>query len=215
MPRIPTAVRPAYDVDSLTDVAVSVFSARGYDATRMEHIARAANVSKSSLYHHVANKEELLGHALRRAVRTLTAILAESGAEEGPPLQRLIYVVRRTVDAELRLLPEVSLLLRVRGNTEVERWALDERRRYQERIADLVRASQETGEIRADIDPALFVRLVLGMSNSLVDWYRPDGTWSVRQIADAVIDLVLKPEAVGTRQPRNGRRTAAPPVATR
>jgi AcrR family transcriptional regulator len=181
----------------------------------MEHIARAANVSKSSLYHHVANKEELLGHALRRAVRTLTAILAESGAEEGPPLQRLTYVVRRTVDAELRLLPEVSLLLRVRGNTEVERWALDERRRYQERIADLVRASQETGEIRADIDPALFVRLVLGMSNSLVDWYRPDGTWSVRQIADAVIDLVLKPEAVGTRQPRNGRRTAAPPVATR
>jgi AcrR family transcriptional regulator len=213
MPRIPRTVRPAYDVDSLTDVAVSVFGARGYDATRMEHIARAANVSKSSLYHHVANKEELLGHALRRAVQSLTAILTESGAEEGRPSQRLVYVLRRTVEAELRLLPEVSLLLRVRGNTEVERWALDERRRYQERIADLVRAAQDAGEIRADVDPALFVRLVLGMSNSLVDWYRPDGTWSGREIADAVIDLVVKPVVVGTRKSPQ-RKRPAPPLAS-
>jgi AcrR family transcriptional regulator len=193
VPRIPTAVRPAYDVDSLTDVAVAVFSARGYDATRMEHIARAANVSKSSLYHHVSNKEELLGHALRRAVGALTAILAEPGAREGRPRARLEYVVRRTIEAELRHLPEVSLLLQVRGNTDVERWALDERRRYQERLVELAAEAQAAGELRPGVDAALFVRLVLGMSNSLVDWYRPDGTWSTRQIADAVVDLVLPP----------------------
>ncbi|HKN38844.1 MAG TPA: TetR/AcrR family transcriptional regulator [Acidimicrobiia bacterium] len=193
MARIPRAVRPAYDVDSLTDVAVSVFSTRGYDATRMEHIARAANVSKSSLYHHVSNKEELLDHALRRAVGGLTAILGEPGAREGTPRERVEYVVRRTIAAELRYLPEVSLLLRVRGNSEVERWALDERRRYQERLVEIVREAQAAGEIDAAVDAGLYVRLVLGMSNSLVDWYRADGTWSARQIADAVVDLVLKP----------------------
>ena len=197
MPRIPKAVRPAYDVESLTDVAVSVFSARGYDATRMEHIARAANVSKSSLYHHVSNKEELLGHALRRAVGSLTAILDEPGAQQGRPAERVEYVVRRTIEAELRYLPEVSLLLRVRGNSESERWALDQRRHYQERVVALVKEAQASGEIGRHVDAGLFVRLVLGMSNSLVDWFRPDGSWSSRQIADAVIDLVLKP--VGTR----------------
>ena len=192
MARIPVAVRPAYDVDSLTDVAVAVFSARGYDATRMEHIARAANISKSSLYHHVSNKEELLGHALRRAVGALTAILTEPGAREGRPVERMEYVLRRTVEAELRHLPEVSLLLRVRGNSEVERWALDERRRYQERLVALVAQAQAAGEIGPGVDAALYVRLALGMSNSVVDWYRPDGTWSVRQVADAVLDLVMK-----------------------
>ena len=89
--RIPNTVRPAYDVESLTDLAVAVFTARGYDATRMEHIARAANVSKSSLYHHVANKEELLGRALGRAVGALTAILEEPGAQAGRPRERLEY----------------------------------------------------------------------------------------------------------------------------
>ena len=193
MPRIPNAVRPAYDIDSLTDVAVSVFAARGYDATRMEHIARAANVSKSSLYHHVANKEELLGHALRRAVGGLTAILDEAGAREGRPAERLEYVIRRTIEAELRYLAEVSLLLRVRGNSEVERWALDQRRRYQERLVELVLEAQADGDLDRDVDAALFVRLALGMSNSLVEWYRPDGTWSPRQITEAVIELTLKP----------------------
>lgn len=186
-------MRPAYDVESLTDVAVAVFSTRGYDATRMEHIARAANISKSSLYHHVANKEELLGRALSRAVGGLGAILSEPPAREGPPAKRLEYILRRTVEAELQHLPEVSLLIRVRGNTAVERQALEERRRFQDRLADLVAEAQEAGELSGDIDAGLFVRLALGMSNSLVDWYRPDGTWSARQIADAMLDLVMKP----------------------
>lgn len=193
MPRIPRAVRPAYDVESLTDVAVAVFSTRGYDATRMEHIARAANISKSSLYHHVANKEALLGHALERAVGALTAILDEPETRDGRAGARLEFVIRRAIDAELRYLPEVSLLLRVRGNTEVERWALEERRRFQDRVADLARQAQAAGDLPPDVDAGLFVRLALGMSNSLVDWYRPDGSWSPRQIADAVIELLLKP----------------------
>src|SRR2546429_9322654 len=107
VPRIPNAVRPAYDVDSLTDVAVAVFSTRGYDATRMEHIARAANVSKSSLYHHVSNKEELLDHALRRAVGGLTAILGEPAGREGTPRGRVEDAVRRAIAAEVRYLTEV------------------------------------------------------------------------------------------------------------
>jgi AcrR family transcriptional regulator len=196
VPRIPKAVRPAYDVDSLTDVAVSVFTARGYDATRMEHIARAANVSKSSLYHHVSNKEELLGHALRRAVGALTAILGEPGAAEGGPRERLEHVIRRTIETELRYLAEVSLLLRVRGNSEVERWALDQRRRYQERLVALAAEAQGAGELDGGVDAGLYVRLVLGMSNSLVDWYRADGTWSGRQIADTILDLVFEPARV-------------------
>jgi len=205
VPRIPRAVRPAYDVESLTDVAVAVFSTRGYDATRMEHIARAANISKSSLYHHVSNKEELLGRALGRAVGALTAILGEPGAQEGSPATRLEYVLRRTVETELQHLSEVALLIRVRGNTAVERQALEARRRFQDRVAELVGNAQQAGEIAAGIDAELFARLALGTSNSLVDWYRPDGTWSARQIADAVIDLVMKPTISSV--PANGRRS--------
>jgi hypothetical protein len=137
-------------------------------------------------------------------VEALTAILGEPGAQPGGrPRARLEYVLRRTIEAELRYLPEVSLLLRVRGNSDVERWALDERRRYQEQLVELAVEAQAAGDLGRDIDAALFVRLALGMSNSLVEWYRPDGTWSTRQIADAVINLVMKP----TRSSASVRRS--------
>jgi hypothetical protein len=45
-------------------------------------------------------------------------------------------------------LPYVTLLLRVRGNTETERWALDRRRDLDRRLAALVRAAVDEGDLR-------------------------------------------------------------------
>ncbi|NED90962.1 helix-turn-helix transcriptional regulator, partial [Streptomyces sp. SID11233] len=58
--------RDAYTPESLLSVAVGVFNDRGYDGTSMEHLARAAGISKSSIYHHVSSKEELLRRAVSR-----------------------------------------------------------------------------------------------------------------------------------------------------
>ena len=70
-------------------------------------------------------------------------------------------------------LPYVTLLLRVRGNTEVERAALDRRRAFDALVAGLVEEAERDGDIRADIDPKLTARLLFGTVNSIVEWYRP------------------------------------------
>src|SRR5699024_881389 len=56
--------RPRYDAERLLDVAARVFTERGYDGTSMEDLSRASGLSKSSLYLHVASKEQLLRRAL-------------------------------------------------------------------------------------------------------------------------------------------------------
>ncbi|MGA8840499.1 MAG: hypothetical protein WB491_08400, partial [Candidatus Aquilonibacter sp.] len=81
---------------------------------------------------------------------------------------------------------EVSVLFRVRGNSTTERDAMERRRTFDARIADLVREAQATGEIRADIEAALIVRLIFGMSNSVVEWYRPGGRAPAAEIAAAI-----------------------------
>src|SRR5882757_3458405 len=164
--------------------------ARGYDATRMEHIANAANISKSSVYHHVTGKEDLLRRALDRALGTLWAVFDEPESKEGDPLTRLVHIMRQTMSAQVRLQPEMLLLLRIRGNTATEKWALDERANFQERCTKLVRAAQEQGQLRAGPDPALLVHLAFSMSNSVVEWFRPDGTWSHREVVDAVLEVM-------------------------
>lgn len=194
--------RQAYTVDSLTDVAVQVFLHRGYDATRIDHIARAADVATSSLYHHVAGKEELLGRALDRAFAALAAIFDDPLPEGTAPIERLAHVIGRTVGEELRLQPELALLLRIRGNTPLEQSALDRRRHFEERFSSIVSDAQAGGQIRNDVDPRLLVKLMLGMVNSVVEWYRPDGSWSARHLSELIWDLLRRgAEAGASRQP--------------
>lgn len=165
--------RPTYDSSSLVEVAARVFNERGYDATSMEDLSAAAGITKSSFYHHVRGKEALLRAALERALDGLFGILDEPGATVGTPLTRLRHIVRRQVEVLVAELPHVTLLLRLRGNTETERWALARRREFDAAIAALVREASAAGELRAGLDPAVDARLLSGIVNSLVEWYRP------------------------------------------
>ncbi|QMU66873.1 TetR/AcrR family transcriptional regulator [Streptacidiphilus sp. P02-A3a] len=184
--------RDSYTVETLLAVTVRVFNERGYDGTSMEDLSRAAGISKSSIYHHVRGKEELLSLAVGRALDGLFAILDEPAAAEGPAAARLEHVVRRTTEVLLAELPYVTLLLRVRGNTAAEQWALHRRREFDHHVAELLAAAVRSGELRADVDPRLATRLIFGMINSLVEWYRPESDEKgVEQIADAVVELSL------------------------
>ncbi|GAA2237782.1 TetR/AcrR family transcriptional regulator [Streptomyces amakusaensis] len=187
------AKRDAYTPDTLLNVAVRVFNERGYDGTSMEHLSQAAGISKSSIYHHVAGKEELLRRAVSRALDALFAVLEEPGAVRGRAVERIEYVTRRTVEVLMAELPHVTLLLRVRGNTETERWAMERRREFDQRVADLLKAAAADGDLRADVDIRLATRLLFGMVNSLVEWYRPHpgGGQDDDQLAETVVRLAF------------------------
>ena len=68
-------------------------------------------------------------------------------------MDRLRYIVRRQVEVLQAELPYVTLLLRVRGNTDTERWALERRRDFDAALADLVREAAAAGQVRVDVDP--------------------------------------------------------------
>ncbi|QKV93723.1 TetR/AcrR family transcriptional regulator [Streptomyces sp. NA02950] len=183
------AKRDTYTPESLLAVAVEVFNERGYDGTSMEHLSRAAGISKSSIYHHVKGKEELLRLAISRALDGLFHILQEPGAREGRAVERLEHVVRRTTEVLMAELPYVTLLLRVRGNTDTERWAMERRREFDHQVAELLKQAAADGDLRADVDARLATRLLFGMINSIVEWYRPGrgGAATSDEVADAVV----------------------------
>lgn len=188
-----TAKRDTYTPETLLTVAVQIFNERGYDGTSMEHLSKAAGISKSSIYHHVSGKEELLRRAVSRALDSLFAVLDETGAQRGRAMERIEYVTRRTVEVLMAELPYVTLLLRVRGNTKTERWALDRRREFDQRVADLLKAAAADGDLRADVDIRLATRLLFGMVNSLVEWYRPHpgGGHEGGTLAETVVRLAF------------------------
>lgn len=205
--RIQAGQRRPYDTESLLAVAVGVFNTRGYDATTMEHLSAAAGIGKSSIYHHVAGKEELLERALDRAMSSVGAIL-EDVDPRGSARDQLAGVVRRCVETLIRELPYVTLLLRVRGNSQVERAAIQRRAEFDGRLVELVGQALSESASTRDLDPVLETRLIFGLVNSVSEWYRPERGVKPPDIPGAVVDLImhgLTPPAAPRPAPRNGR----------
>lgn len=183
--------RPGYDQQSVLRIAVDVFNRHGYEATSMGLLADTLGISKSAIYHHVSSKEELLRLALEEALGALESVLTEDGALGGAADARLEFVLRRTVAVLTGKLPFVTLLLRLRGNTGMERSALSRRRDFDHRVADLVHTAQQDGALRTDIDPRTVTRLLFGTINSIVEWYKPGGPLSAQRLADDVIAMTF------------------------
>jgi AcrR family transcriptional regulator len=184
--------RPGHSLDSLLAVAVAVFNERGYDATSMEDLAVRLGVTKSAIYHHVPSKVELLRLGLDRALDALFAVTEEDGATSGPAIDRLEHVVRGSVRVLAAELPFVTLLLRVRGNSPVEQAALARRRDFDRVVTELVRAAEDEGDVRPDVDPAVTSRLLFGTVNSLTEWYRPGGGLTPDSLADALVTTTFR-----------------------
>lgn len=184
--------RPGYDLDSLLAIAVSVFNQRGYDGTSMEHLSERLGISKSSIYHHVTGKEELLRLALDRALDALFAAAEKPDTTTGPAIDRLENLVRHSLHVLVDELPYVTLLLRVRGNTTIERRALARRRDFDHIVGSLVQDACDEGSIRPDVDPALTARLIFGTVNSVTEWYRPSQGLDSDELAEAVVVMIFK-----------------------
>lgn len=187
----PRRGRPGYDQESVLQIAVTVFNRHGYDATSMGMLAEELGVSKSAIYHHVPSKGDLLRLALDEALVPLEAIGDDAQAHGGSTIERLEYTLRSTIRVLLDRQPYVTLLLRLRGNTEVERNALERRRAVDRRVTDLMVTAQAEGIIRADVEPRTTTRLMFGMINSLVEWYRPDGPATPEQVEENAIAVIV------------------------
>ena len=183
--------RPGHDLESVLRGAVKVFNERGYDGTSMEDLSRELGITKSAIYHHVAGKEELLLLAVDRALNGLFALLDDIAGLDVPAMTRLEELARRSVLLLVAELPSVTLLLRVRGNTEAERQALARRRSFDAAVGDLVAQARDEGDLRSDVDPALVARLLYGMINSVSEWYRPRGGGRPAELADIIVAVAF------------------------
>ena len=189
----PRRGRPGHDHESVLRRAIDVFNRQGYDGTSMGDLARELGFTKSAIYHHVPSKSHLLEQALDEALDGLAAVI-DAASDTSPELsayQRLRTAVHRSVEVLVEHQPAVTLLLRVHGNSEIELAALERRRILDTRFAALVQEAVDEGSLRTDVSPDLVSRLLFGMVNSLVEWYRPGGPVDAAVLSEAITTIAF------------------------
>ena len=189
--------RPGYSRDDFIDAAVREFNQRGYEATSMGHVASVLGISKSALYHHISSKEEILELAVNRAQDALDGVVDRAEASADSPGEKVRALISGSIEVLCADQESVTLLLRLRGNSELELRALQRRRELTRRVIPLIDAAQASGEIRTDLDTGVLTRLMFGTVNSVIEWYEVGGRLSPEEIARHAVVLLFSGAAQG------------------
>lgn len=83
------AERSEATTDELVNAARRLFAEKGFAATSIEEIVRAAGVTKGALYHHFKRKEDVFEAVLQREQETLTRRVWEAAKKQKSPFSRL------------------------------------------------------------------------------------------------------------------------------
>src|SRR6266852_660554 len=160
--------------NELTRQAARLFAEKGYHGTSIGDLAQAMGVQKGSLYAHIDSKADLLWEVARDGAAAFHGAL-DAIPEQLPAVEKLRLALR----AHLRIVAEqldVSTVF-VREWRYLEGPRRDEivaeRRRYEERIRDLLREGRELSELRADLDETAAALLLLSAANWAYTWLRP------------------------------------------
>ena len=165
-PREDAAANPK--VRQIVEAARRLFMADGYGATSMDAIARAAGVSKATLYSHFTNKAELFAAVIGGECQRFAQLLWSPEAETGDVRSVLLQVARAKIQftgsAEPRALYRVVV-----GESgrfpELGRVFYDNGpRRVLDRLADYLRAAAARGVLTVP-DARLAAEQFFGMVN--------------------------------------------------
>jgi AcrR family transcriptional regulator len=177
----------------ILDAAARLFKEKGFHATSMQDIANAVGLQKGSLYYHIASKEELLFRISHAAISAIIAHLEEITQAPLSPTEKLRQAIENHVVTLCDRIDLLSVFLKESRTLTAEQQAqiLEQRKRYEELFAGILREGIAAGEFRPVDVPVVTVGL-LGMLNWMHQWYRPEGRLSPQQIADIFIDLALR-----------------------
>ncbi|MEJ5254521.1 MAG: helix-turn-helix domain-containing protein [Acidimicrobiales bacterium] len=179
----------------LLAIAIERFGERGYRATSVSEIARAAGLTQAAAYAYFPSKEALFDAAVDADA---SALVAEAEARvEGTPARQLVPMLLVMFLGGLDRHPLVRRVLSGQEPDALERLVdLPVLGRLTGDISDAIRAAQERGEVRADIDADLFASgaetIVLSLLMSITQV--GSSTETRRQLGVLTIfDAVLRP----------------------
>jgi AcrR family transcriptional regulator len=174
----------------LSRQAARLFAQKGYHGTSIGDLASALGVRKGSLYSHISSKEDLLFETLMEGAAAFHAAL-DAIPDDAPPVEKIRLALRghlRVVSEQLDVSTVFVQEWRYLEGTRREEFVA-ERRRYEERIRELLREGRDLGELRADLDEGAAARLLLSAANWAYTWLQPGR--DTDELADRFLALLV------------------------
>jgi AcrR family transcriptional regulator len=178
--------------EDILEAAAQVFREKGFHGASMQDIAKAVNLQKASLYHHVSSKQEILLALLDRALELLFERISAVSIQKTPADQKLQEMTRTYLQLLTQNTDLSAVLLFEHRSLERKQHArhVPNRDKFEALWRDVLAEGVSARLFKCD-DPALTTRAILGTMNWTITWYRPNGPLKIDEIADHYSTLLL------------------------
>ena len=185
------AERPSRE--ALVQAAATLFREKGYERTTVRDLAESVGMQSGSLFYHFSSKAEILYEVMRCGIDDLSAAVRLELEVCDDPRQELITMTRthlRTLLSNTQA-SLASLLYEWRSLPVEQRDQVVELRdQYEELCRGVMQRAMDAGMVKQG-DPKLLVRLWLGAINWTSQWFKVEGTLSIDNLAEEIVDMIL------------------------
>ena len=184
---------------NLLDAGLIVFSQKGYAATRVEDIAKQANVTTGAIYHHFEGKSDLYS-ALVDLNSAKANQLAEQVLQEGGTpatiLRRLLVRLFQFADEDEEYRAVVELSINMTGFApeleEITKQILEGRRVLTQSFSTLIQEGIDAGEFHSNVSPEDAALALVGFMNGMgLIWVQDPEHFSIKERAENLVDSFL------------------------
>ncbi|WP_033288205.1 TetR/AcrR family transcriptional regulator [Amycolatopsis jejuensis] len=175
------------------EAAAQVFYEKGYEAASIQDIADRLGLLKGSVYYYISSKEDVLYELVKSYHDETRAYFDDIAESAGPVVEKLRRFVATETAHTARHVIKSSLFFSEWRALSAERQAeiVAERDRHDTFVQDCIRAGQQEGLFRKEIDPRLTAFGILGMMTSVYRWYQPGGPASADDIGREFADFTI------------------------
>jgi AcrR family transcriptional regulator len=183
---------------TLLKTALAVFSAKGYAATTLDDVAKAAKVTRGAIYWHFKSKADLYNSLVREFSARSAVVVQESIAEGGTLIEILRRVFLRVCtvieeDKETRAMMELTLF-KTGLDPELQtgrKKQIEEGNALLKGITEAMRMGVEQGVLRNDMDAADMARAFIAFENGAIQlWLLSPKSFSLKKSAEAFADIL-------------------------
>jgi TetR/AcrR family fatty acid metabolism transcriptional regulator len=144
--------------------AIKVFARKGFYATRVSEIAKAAGVADGTIYLYFENKDDVLVSIFEdRITKLLEVLRREIDAGDGfeDKLRRVVELQLGLLEGQRDLAEVITVNLR-QSSRLLKQYAAPLFTEYLEIVASLISEGQKQGVVRDDVSPRVVARALWG-----------------------------------------------------
>lgn len=181
--------------------AIKVISEKGYSSTRMEDIAKSANVTRGAIYHYYKNKNAILYDIHSKNKNRIHVLMQKLENSESNPIEIMknafIELFERFEnDEEFRTIEEVFLKIEfaaiIKEDEELRERFQTDMNESKNRMQKIIKIGQEKGAIRNDISPQNLALTIMSFYVGITTlWFIKFVDFSIKEKAKDYVDVLF------------------------